>query len=164
MKKIMMCIVLLGLAGCATIMGDKTQLLGIKSTPDAALIKITDEKGSQVFDGKTPTTVTLQKGDGSYFGGKTYQVSITKEGYKPATVTLNSKVNGWYVGNILFGGLIGWLIVDPFTGAMYNLKPENIDTQLSAQGVSGTADEDGLHIVLLEDIPSPVRHRLERIN
>lgn len=30
-------------------------------------------------------------------------------------------MDGWYWGNILFGGLIGMLAVDPATGAMYKL-------------------------------------------
>jgi hypothetical protein len=30
-------------------------------------------------------------------------------------------MDGWYIGNILFGGLIGILIVDPLTGAMWKL-------------------------------------------
>ena len=33
--------------------------------------------------------------------------------------------DGWYIGgNILVGGLIGWFIVDPLTGAMYTLPKE----------------------------------------
>lgn len=30
-------------------------------------------------------------------------------------------MDGWYVGNIIFGGLIGLLLVDPITGAMWKL-------------------------------------------
>jgi hypothetical protein len=30
-------------------------------------------------------------------------------------------MDGWYIGNILFGGVIGFLIVDPATGAMWKL-------------------------------------------
>ncbi|WP_342358093.1 hypothetical protein [Arsenophonus nasoniae] len=35
-------------------------------------------------------------------------------------------------GNLFFGGLIGWLIVDPFNGGIYTLRPEKIDATLSA--------------------------------
>jgi protein involved in sex pheromone biosynthesis len=51
------------LGGCATIVGDKTQLLPIASTPNDASIIITDEKGSEIFKGKTPATVTLHKSE-----------------------------------------------------------------------------------------------------
>jgi len=41
-------------------------------------------------------------------------------------------VGGWYIaGNILVGGLIGWFIVDPITGAMWNLEPENVEMALT---------------------------------
>jgi len=47
-------------AGCATIVGDKTQLVAVSSTPDEAEIDIKDEKGISVFKGKTPSNVTLE--------------------------------------------------------------------------------------------------------
>lgn len=65
-------ILVLVFAGCATIIGDRTHLMPINSTPDSATVLITDEKGLQVFRGQTPTSVTLQKSDGSYWGGKDY--------------------------------------------------------------------------------------------
>ena len=43
---------------------------------------------------------------------------------------MGSKVEGWYWGNILFGGLIGMIIVDPATGAMYKLDTEAVDVSL----------------------------------
>lgn len=52
------------ITACATIVGDRTQLIGISSNPDQAKIKVVDEYGKAVFEGVTPTTVTLAKGDG----------------------------------------------------------------------------------------------------
>jgi len=58
---------------------------------------------------------------------------LTKEELKPVTLPLKGSVNGWYVaGNLFFGGLIGWLIIDPFNGGIYTLRPEKIDATLSA--------------------------------
>lgn len=37
-------------------------------------------------------------------------------------VTLTTGPSGWYVGNVVFGGLIGLLIVDPATGAMWGIS------------------------------------------
>lgn len=68
------------LGGCATIVGDKTQLVPISCTPIDASILITDENGVQVFKGLTPTSVMLQKSDGSYWGKKSFTVNISKEG------------------------------------------------------------------------------------
>ena len=96
------------LSSCATIVGDKTQLIPISSTPSNANILITDEKGIQVYEGTTPTSVVLQKSDGSYWGGKDFVLQISKDGYKSQEIKIKSSVNGWYIaGNFIFGGLIG---------------------------------------------------------
>lgn len=51
------------------------------------------------------------------------------DGYKTYETRLEKKFNAWYIGNIVFGGLIG-IIVDPITGAMYKLKPEDVNGNL----------------------------------
>ncbi|GGO80037.1 hypothetical protein GCM10011348_15830 [Marinobacterium nitratireducens] len=150
--------------GCASIVGEPTQMLSINSSPDGAKIAITDEKGISVFKGTTPTTVTLQKADGSYFGGKTYALTISKEGFESQVITIDSNPNGWFIGgNLLFGGLIGWLIVDPLTGSMYTLSPDVINGSLSPQQVSTSDDGKSLNVVLLEDLPSEAYDHLTRI-
>ena len=71
--------------------------------------------------GATPTTLTLKAGAG-FFNGETYTVSA-QDG--SASATLESGVDGWYVlGNLVFGGLLGYLIIDPATGAMFTLPEE----------------------------------------
>jgi hypothetical protein len=149
------------LAGCATIVGDRNQLIPISSTPEKADVTIIDERGNTVFSGRTPTTVTLQKSDGSYFGGKTYSVQIQKAGYSSQTITVTSSPNGWYLaGNFVFGGLLGWLVIDPLTGAMYNLSPQNVNGQLAGQNANNDESANGISVVLLEDVPAPLREGL----
>ena len=60
-------------SGCATIIGESAQLMPINSSPSDANVVIIDEKGMEIFKGKTPTTITLAKSDGSYWGGKSYK-------------------------------------------------------------------------------------------
>lgn len=79
--------------------------------------------------GVTPDQVTLNASAG-FFDGETYQVAYRKEGFADKQSTIESTVDGWYWVNILFGGLIGMLIVDPATGAMYKL-PENASATLT---------------------------------
>ncbi|MGK7345351.1 MAG: hypothetical protein ACNS63_06040 [Candidatus Nitrospinota bacterium M3_3B_026] len=152
------------LAGaCATIVGDKTQLVPINSSPDGAVVKITDEKGMTVFKGSTPTTVTLNKSDGSYFGGKSYSVKISKDGYESRIIGISSSPNGWYLaGNLIFGGLIGWFIIDPMSGAMYTLAPEQVSTELG--GKTAEAGDNSITVMLLEDVPNSLRSEMKRIN
>jgi len=129
--------------GCATIVGDSTHLMPISSNPNEAAVAITDEKGARIFTGTTPASVTLQKSDGSYWGGKDYTVKITKDGYAPQTISVGSDPNGWYIGgNIVFGGLIGWFIIDPLGGHMYNLSPDSINAEFSGQSTLDTQREN----------------------
>ena len=154
------------LGGCATIVGDKTQLVPISSTPSDASIMITDEKGVQVFKGSTPTSVTLAKSDGSYWGKKSFTVRISKEGYDEQIIPITASANGWYIGgNIIFGGLIGWFIVDPLNGAMYTLSPEQIAATLGKKVAHNNSATDGsISIVLIQDVPVSLRHEMKRIN
>ena len=154
------------LSGCATIVGDKTQLVPISSTPSDANVVIVDETGSEIFKGTTPTTVTLPKSDGSYWGKKSFSVEISKDGYKTQTIPITASANGWYIaGNFFFGGLIGWFIVDPMNGAMYTLSPENISASLDEKVAHNNSGKDGnISIVLLQDVPAHLIGKMERIN
>ena len=128
-------------------------------------ILISDEKGVQVFKGLTPTSVTLQKSDGSYWGGKNYTVKISKDGYDAQIITVTSSPNGWYIaGNLVFGGLIGWFIVDPLNGAMYNLSPEQVTASLGEKSAYNNDFSDGaISVVLLENVPQQLRDKMVRI-
>jgi hypothetical protein len=151
------------LSSCATIVGDKNQLLPVSSTPDGALITIRDEKGAQVFKGTTPTNVTLQKSDGSYWGKKSYTIEISKKGYKTQSIPLTASANGWYIGgNLVFGGLIGWFVIDPLNGAMYKLSPKQVDVHLGDP--VACQEGKGLPIVLLEDVAAEDRQHLVRLD
>lgn len=122
------------LSGCATIVGDDTQLVQVNSEPTGVQFQIKDETGATVAQGTTPQGVTLAKSDGSYFGKKSYQITMGKDGYSPVTLPIKASANGWYIGgNIVFGGLIGWLAVDPFNGGMYTLKPKQVTAVMVPQ-------------------------------
>jgi len=149
---------------CATIVGDASQNIGIRSNPADAKVSITDERGLQVFSGMTPTSVTLNKSDGSYFGGIDYMVEVSKPGYQSAVISVTPSLNGWYMGgNLIFGGIIGWLIVDPFNGKMYTLNPKEVSANLSKQ-VAKNDSELSLEIKLIEEIPEDLRDKLVAVN
>jgi hypothetical protein len=123
-----MCLTL-ALGGCASIMSGSTDQLTLNSTPNGANFLIKDENGKSVHHGSTPATVSLERGDG-FFDGQTYDVDFSADGYLPTTQKVDTTVNGWYVGNLAFGGILGFLIIDPATGAMFEL-PENVNTTLT---------------------------------
>ena len=88
-------------------------------------IKITDKTGSTVFEGQTPTTITLKTSKSGYFNPQKYTITASKDGYKTQTTVIDWHVSGWYyVGNLVFGGLLGYLIIDPISGDMYYLDDQ----------------------------------------
>ena len=160
--------VVLVFAGCASIMGRPDQLVPIQSTPSDAQVTITDEKGLTVFKGTTPTSVTLQKSTGSYWGGKDYVVTIAKEGFGTQTIPVRTTPNGWYIaGNFVFGSIIGWFVVDPWSGNMWSLSPDVVSPSLQtaeAPAAHNNTSPDRIRIMLLEDVPQDLRAKMTRID
>lgn len=159
-KAILVCALLNGLSGCSSIVSKSEYAVAIASNPDTANFIVVNKAGQQVHSGVTPATVTLKSSSG-YFKGETYTVTFRKEGYPDKIFTMTSAVDGWYFGNILFGGLIGMLIVDPITGAMYNL-PKRIDVSLD-QAVS-QKKEGQVTIASIEILSNAEKARLIKIN
>jgi hypothetical protein len=148
--------------GCATIMGKGgPENLSIKTVPEKAKVVIYDEKGDKVFEGESPTIVSLEKKKG-FFKGKSYTVVISKPGYKEKTVKVNTTPNGWYIlGNLVFGDLIGWLIVDPLTGAMWTFDTKDINVNLEN---TKTSDSLNLRVVTIDEVPPHLRSKLVKIS
>ena len=148
--------------GCASIVSKSQYPISINSQPDQATIKVTDESGKTIYSGKTPTTVTLDTKKG-YFSGKDYTVTFEKEGYTKHTAQIRRGVDGWYIlGNLFFGGIIGWLIVDPLTGAMWTLDKECNATLTPLS--SSKNSEHSLRIVQIDDVPHHLYSKLKKIN
>lgn len=137
---------------CASIVSKSSWPITIDSTPSESEISITDKKGIEIYNGYTPATLNLKSGSG-FFGKARYQVKFEKMGYETKTVPIEFKLNGWYFGNILFGGLIGMLIVDPATGAMYKLETKFLNETLLKKDELGFNGREGLKIMELSQIP-----------
>jgi hypothetical protein len=89
-------------------------------------------------------------------------VRVSKDGYESVDIAVAGTVNGWYIGNILFGGLIGMLIVDPLTGAMYTLEPNEVTSELVA--IKKTEADGALVIALKQDMSDAQMKAAKRIN
>ena len=148
-------------SSCATIFGYSSYPISVNSNPVGATVSITDKKGKEVFKGASPTTITLKSGAG-YFSKAEYQVRIFSAGYNEQIIPVNYKLNGWYFGNILIGGVLGMLIVDPITGAMWKLDTAPINVTLSRSTVF--LETPTLNIVGLESIPLNLKDKLVRLN
>ena len=143
--------VLLFLSSCASIVSKSSYPISINSTPSQAKIIITNKKGIEIYAGNTPATLKLKAGSG-FFGKAHYQVKFSKDGYDTKTVPVNFKLDGWYFGNLLVGGVLGMLIIDPATGAMYKLDTEFLNETLSKSTAS--IDNQGLKIYEMNEIPT----------
>lgn len=152
---------IVAMTGCATIVQGGTEDVSISSEPSSADVTIVDAHDNEVFSGTTPSTATLDKGDG-YFVGAEYTVTISADGYGTQTVDIGSSISGWYVaGNFFVGYLLGWLVIDPISGAMWRLSPSEIDQSLDSESA---AADGSLHVVLVEDVPLELRPRMEAVD
>jgi hypothetical protein len=150
----------LSLTGCASIVDGGRKTVSIKSEPSDAKVTVFDKKGSEVVVGQTPALFPLKR-SGGFFTPTQYRVVIEKQGYTTAEFQIKSTINGWYFGNVLFGGLIGLVIVDPATGAMWTLSPREINTVLESRAASVLREEGGLIVMLREDVPQTLAGSLQ---
>ena len=119
---VLFCIGALGLLGsCATIFSDSDYSVRIDSNPSEMEFSIIDKKGVQVYKGTTPSIVRLSASAG-YFSAARYTINLHKDGEVVGSTSVYGSIDGWYFVNLLAGGLIGMLVVDPVTGAMWKLE------------------------------------------
>jgi hypothetical protein len=123
---------------CATIVSGSKQNVNFSSNPSTATIFI-----DEVEVGKTPFEIRLERKN-------EHSVMIKLEGYQTYETRLTKKFNGWYLGNIVFGGIIG-LIIDPITGAMYNLSPSEINAEMN-KGTAFKSNKNDIYIAVALNI------------
>src|SRR6185437_920512 len=151
------------LSGCASIVHGGPRAISVASSPSGAKVSIYDRSNTLVQTNTTPFVARLNTKYG-YFKGQTYRLVFELPGHANAEVNLGSSVSGWYFGNIAFGGLIGMLIVDPLTGAMYNLTPEKIEQHLSDTQAQVIRDRKGVLVVLASQTTAHEREQMVRVN
>jgi hypothetical protein len=147
-------------SSCASIVSKSTYPLSINSNPTNARISITDKKGKEIYLGNTPATVKLQAGAG-FFSKEEYQVKFSRPGYDDKIVPIIFKLDGWYFGNLLIGGLLGMLIIDPATGAMWKMETDFIIENLSRSTASIGPE---MKILNINEIPENWKTHLVRVN
>lgn len=147
--------------GCASIIEGSKGTVSITSEPTGAAYTIYNRKGKAVDSGMTPATVTLKRGAG-YFSAQKYTVKFEKDGCAPCEARIKTGLSLWYAGgNLIFGGLLGYLVVDPLTGAMWTLSDLHVNME---PGFQANATEDTIKIMTIDQVPPELRPRLIRIN
>lgn len=113
------------LSSCATLFTKSNQEITFKGVPGTSVIdkkknKVIAEVGSNGF-----ATANVRKQLSSK------RLEATKDGYRPREFTLNTKLEGWVFGNILFGGIPG-LAIDAATGKMMKYSNTMLDVTLTS--------------------------------
>lgn len=147
------------IASCATIVSKSSYPVAIDTRPEGANVSITDKKGKEVYKGQTPSTVVLKSGAG-FFSKAEYQVKLSAPGYAEQVIPVNYKLNGWYFGNLLIGGVLGMLIIDPATGAMWKLETPPINITLNKLTAY---TEPTLKIMDIKDVPDNLKGQLVQV-
>jgi len=123
-------IVLLIESGCASIMGKSVSRVMIDSDPNGAIVTIKDKRGYVVEKGETPFFVNLSSSAG-YFQRAKYQIILEKDGYDQSVENISADLSRYYWGGILFP--VGLIIVDPLTGAMWQINDNYVYKELSPE-------------------------------
>src|SRR5215470_9811030 len=96
--------------GCASVVKGSTQSIAISTPPTTgATCQLASAQGNWMVVSPGVASVEKSKED--------IQIRCANSGWQEAASTIPSNFQGWTVGNIVFGGLIG-LGVDAATGAI----------------------------------------------
>lgn len=147
-------------ASCASIVSKSTYPVTINTDPKNVHISIVDNNNAVVFEGLTPVSIPLKAGSG-YFKNAEYEIILSQEGYKPHRFYIEAQIDGWYFGNIVFGNMLGMLVVDPLTGAMWKLPAEYYSFTL--EPATDEASLKQLQIIPLDAVPQELRSKMEMV-
>ena len=131
----------------------------VTSNPTAATVTVYDTRSNVVTTATTPTTVKLKKGAG-YFKAAAYRLVVEKAGYQPREYEIRHNINGWYWGNFALDGMLGFLVVDPLTGGMWELKSDKIDAELIPVQPAVSLGEEKLVILARQQLAPEQQKRL----
>ena len=102
----------MSLSGCASIISGGHQEISISTSPEGAKCALYRDGAQVGYINSTPGSVTVSRKSGDLWLG------CVKDNYDFANAKNASDFNGWVVGNLALGGLVG-LVVDMSTGASH---------------------------------------------
>lgn len=135
------------LGGCATVLNGTNVDYMTQTDPSGADVVFLNG-----LKCTSPCTLELKRGTDT-------RVDISKPGYEPAYVLVQSRLAGSAFGNILAGGIIGG-VVDGGNGASNTLFPRPLKLRLAPAGSGQPAmllDKDGNEIMSVDEHNEKVR-------
>lgn len=99
-----------------------------------------------------------------------HRLRIELAGYQPFEATVTRTVDGWVWGTLVFGDLIG-LALDPATGHLYRLLPDQVARSLGGEGVGSLFrtslgllyKADTLYVTVVPEPPDPTWESVARL-
>jgi hypothetical protein len=151
------------ISGCASIISKDTYPMKLDSDPKGAKVQIIDQYGRVVFQDITPTTAQIDVGDG-FFKKADYTIKFELDGHMTKIYKPDIGIDPTYVvGNLFFGQIIGWLVIDPATGAMWELKSRYLHADFTG-GESEIGDAGNtIRIMHIDSVPEELREYLEPV-
>ena len=135
-------------SGCATIMNGDMVKVPVTTTPSGATLVM---NGNAYI---SPATVLVPRGKGDF------NLHVEKKYFEPVDILLTESLDGWFWGNFIMGGVVGFA-VDFITGDAYDIKPELINANL--KGINLTKSENSSLQFVLVDISKLPKNIIQRI-
>jgi hypothetical protein len=131
--------------GCASIVDGGKKTVHFNSHPEGATVTVYDKQDNEVAVITTPGQMALERG--GFYSRDRYRVDYTLTGYYPYEARIDSRLDGWYWGNIVWcvfgltGGVIAFGLVDPMTGSMWTLDPRDVNCNFVSTSLNLTTNE-----------------------
>lgn len=143
LRKIQLALIICSLAsGCASIVSTTDSTTYIETDPPKARCVLHGQDFKRVLE--TPNSISLPS--------KAAPITIVceAEGYKTTTAVLNTRMDGWIIGNIIFGGVIG-AVVDGARGAGFKYPPQ-FSMVLEPEEFASVAARDAWYDTIVTDL------------
>lgn len=131
---VLCCILVITLvtSGCATIFNwhHKGTVHIVSSQPNT-IVEVYN-RGQYVGSLLAPFNYEIRSSPG-YFKRAAYEFKFVKEGFESVAERRQARFSAWYWWNILLGGAVGMLIVDPLSGSMYWIDTSPIYVDMGQQ-------------------------------
>ena len=127
------------LSSCSSIFNGSLQDVQVNSSPSAAKVYL---NGNYLTN--TPGTIKLKRGE-------THLIEVRMDGYQTYKITTSKSLTGWFWGNLICGGVLGF-IIDLATGNAYDVEPAIINAMLDkGMGMNETYKMNGFTSIIVKD-------------
>ncbi len=156
-KKIGKLLVLLCLSmvttGCASIVSDNNSATYIQTEPEEARCELHGQDFKRVIN--TPTSISLPS------EAAPITVACKADGYRTTTEKLDTSMDGWVFGNLLFGGIIG-VAVDAARGAGQKY-PSQLTIVLEPERFASTSERDEYYANRRKDLEERLNKAVQAV-